>query len=840
MNLDFESVPESIRHLKQWILWSFKEANGKNSKVPCDIAGNRASLLNPNNHFLFDEAVSILHNHDEFNPRGERFSGIGFVFMENGGYTGIDLDKCVNPETSEIMDWAQKIINDIGSYTEYSVSGTGVHLIVKGTLPGIRNRTGNIEMYDDGRFFVVTGNRLGECPEIMDRQDELTTLYNRVFPDIPKPTRPTSSMSEQPMPNKLSDGQILDLLFSQREGAIWKELYQDGWIEGKPYARGKVYDSLSEVDSAFCFKLAFYSDDAEQIKRIIYSSALGQRDKWTARDDYPDMVIENALALQSNKYTLPAPSTIPESAENVESIMEWPEIVRFEKYKLPVFPTDIFPTWGREYVEAVAESTQTPVDMAAMLFLSTLAVCVQRRFELQIRPGYLEPLCLYVMVIMPPANRKTAVFKEIMKPIRMYEKSQRTGMEDKIAERQAEIETLKAKQGSAISRIKKGDALAQDELQSIKQKLRNTKELFPPSLVKQDITAESLVEALRQNNSQIGVLSDEGGILEVIGGLYTKGKTNIDIFLKGHTGMDYAYDRKGSESALLERVTITLGLTLQNTILNDFLANGTLSGRGLAARCLYSIPETLLGKRKANSPDIPQRIRTAYHDNILNMLKWKSRDEPPAEIKYEDIRELIGNEIEVTEVEDDEPVTTIRFSAEATETFERFFEQHEQRLDQDTGDLNGEIHEWAGKHVGHVMRIAGLLHVAKYADQPDVPLEVDALTVESAICLSEYLIHHAHKAYGKASPGSTIDKQEALLKAILADKNSRFGRYSVTDIWRLVRRHYKKAKDITVVLNELVMRGYLCDELIRRYGVGKDSMYYTVNPKIFEEPVADD
>ena len=89
----------------------------------------------------------------------------------------------VNPESGEIQEWALEIINEIKSYTEYSVSGSGVHMIVKGKLPGNRNRTGNIEMYDAKRFFVVTGNRIGDFSEVMERHAELSALYDRIFPN---------------------------------------------------------------------------------------------------------------------------------------------------------------------------------------------------------------------------------------------------------------------------------------------------------------------------------------------------------------------------------------------------------------------------------------------------------------------------------------------------------------------------------------------------------------------------------------------------------------------------------------------------------------------------------
>jgi putative DNA primase/helicase len=68
--------------------------------------------------------------------------GIGYVFSAEDPYTGIDLDKCRDPETGTIEEWAQEIIISLRSYTEISPSGRGVHIIVRGKLPPEGRRKG--------------------------------------------------------------------------------------------------------------------------------------------------------------------------------------------------------------------------------------------------------------------------------------------------------------------------------------------------------------------------------------------------------------------------------------------------------------------------------------------------------------------------------------------------------------------------------------------------------------------------------------------------------------------------------------------------------------------------
>lgn len=86
--------------------------------------------------------------------------GIGFVFIDADPYVGIDLDKCRDPATGSIEDWALEIIRKLNSYTEISPSGTGAKIIIRGTKPGPKCRKGNIEIYETGRFFTLTGQVL--------------------------------------------------------------------------------------------------------------------------------------------------------------------------------------------------------------------------------------------------------------------------------------------------------------------------------------------------------------------------------------------------------------------------------------------------------------------------------------------------------------------------------------------------------------------------------------------------------------------------------------------------------------------------------------------------------
>lgn len=168
------AATQSMKDLRQWLVWRSEERDGKPTKIPYSPStGSRASSTDPESWASYSEAVSICKEHG--------YGGIGFVFTAEDDLCGVDLDGCLDPETGEIESWAQEIVEELDSYTEISPSETGVHILVRATLPEGRNRKGRFEAYDRGRYFTVTGKHLSGTPQsIESRQEELQSVVRRV------------------------------------------------------------------------------------------------------------------------------------------------------------------------------------------------------------------------------------------------------------------------------------------------------------------------------------------------------------------------------------------------------------------------------------------------------------------------------------------------------------------------------------------------------------------------------------------------------------------------------------------------------------------------------------
>jgi putative DNA primase/helicase len=148
-----ENIPDQLTERPQWVCWRYEERDGKMTKVPYTDTGWRASATDLMTWTTCAMALAAYE-------RGH-CDGIGFVFSSADPFVGIDVDDCRDPQTGEIEPWAQKIIARVQEgYVEISPSGTGIHIIVQGTVRGGGMRKGKVEMYGRDRFFTITGRAL--------------------------------------------------------------------------------------------------------------------------------------------------------------------------------------------------------------------------------------------------------------------------------------------------------------------------------------------------------------------------------------------------------------------------------------------------------------------------------------------------------------------------------------------------------------------------------------------------------------------------------------------------------------------------------------------------------
>jgi hypothetical protein len=286
----FESIPSELKEWKQFVQWKLelRGNDGKATKVPYQVDGKKADTTAPNTWSSFQTALQTLQD------TPGKYSGLGFVLTLNDPFVFIDLDNCIID--GKLTDHARKVIKRFNSYTERSQSGTGIHIFVKAKLNGKGKHTKGFEVYDNSRYFAVTGDHIEGTPKtIEDRQTEVTALYSWLSKDDTK-------LDNQPIKAEVAmeDQQIVMMASLAKNGSKFISLYE-GNLQG--------YDSHSEADQALCNLLAFYSTDPDQINRIFHRSKL-YREKWD-RDDYRESTIQAALQKVTVKYEAKNPIKPP-------------------------------------------------------------------------------------------------------------------------------------------------------------------------------------------------------------------------------------------------------------------------------------------------------------------------------------------------------------------------------------------------------------------------------------------------------------------------------------------------------------------------------------------------
>ena len=306
----YDKIPYELKELDQWCCFKIETVeNGRKTKRPYNPLNNNMAKSNDESTWVsFEDAVNNLNGYD----------GIGFFFVEP--YIGIDLDKVGNeieeylnnPDTDNIIS---EFINVLETYAEVSPSGTGIHLITKGELPKKGRRRGNVEIYDKGRFFTMTGKQIGGYNGINnDEYGQLNFLHSKYIakqePDI------NAQNLSGGNGNNLTSEQIIDIAKKSKNSLRFTTLYEGDWEQ--------FYSSQSEADLAFANDLAFWTArDPKKMDDIFRKSNL-YRDKWDEKrgeETYGNITINTAIESCQNEF-------VPETTDDDFQIFIMDEAIK--------------------------------------------------------------------------------------------------------------------------------------------------------------------------------------------------------------------------------------------------------------------------------------------------------------------------------------------------------------------------------------------------------------------------------------------------------------------------------------------------------------------------------
>jgi hypothetical protein len=451
---------------------------------------------------------------------------------------------------------------------------------------------------------------------------------------------------------------------------------------------------------------------------------------------------------------------------------------------LPAITADLLPSWLGDMAREVSKSTKNPEGLSVLLALSMVAIAIQRKFQIAVQgTDHIEETCLWTLGVLDSGAIKTKVFKDMRVPVAKFDRELRKRAEEKNATEEKSEKGTKARL---------------------------------PQLWTGNTTGETLEDLLAENDGKMAVLHDEGGIFEVVTGLYNNGKFNVDSFLDAYAGSDVRVNRQG-RNVDIPHAVLSFGLCIQPIVLQRTKADtrDSLRGRGWYGRFLYWIGESTVGYRNVREKfQVTPEAKQAYEKHLRSLLS-------------------------IAENKDDagEPCPfTITLSKDAETAYLDFWQHLEDN--QGPNGTYAPIRDWTAKAHGQLLRIAAILHVAEIVKgreagiaQVIVNTPVSLETMTKAVELMRRLIPHSMAAYSMMGyvDANVVANSHRILERILETKPREIGERAIHN------QLFKNLKKSTVerALDYLQLQGVLSEQL----AVGKSRnpmLVRLVNPALYE------
>jgi putative DNA primase/helicase len=499
--------------------------------------------------------------------------------------------------------------------------------------------------------------------------------------------------------------------------------------------------------------------------------------------------------------THPAISQLP----SLQEITQWEEPILFDELETPAIPAGLLPGYLGDFAQALALASETPEALSVMVVLGVISACVAKRFVVSPKAGWQEPVNIYTLIVLPPANNKSWVLKHCTQPLIDWELAQAEQFANEIKRQRSErknqervIEALRTQMA------KEKDSVTQQQLmQDIVEKESQLLEpMALPALFANDATPESLAQHTAEQQGRFAIFSDEGGILETLAGLYSNGSANIDILLKGIDGGDVRVRRKDRSFNL--NPFLTLVLTVQPAILQNLSDKRAYLGNGALERFLYVLPKSKLGYRTHDKPPVPQHITLTYAKNIQGLLNCYAAPDKANTFKQP---------------------TVLTLSPEAYQDWKQFQATIEVQL-----RPNGKLafcQGWGGKIAGFALRLAGLMHIATEAVE-NTTISEDIM--ERTLALANVLVEHAIAAYSAMGQDQKIDDAKAIFDWLIAQPKPSFTRTEIRYAMRHkpVGKSDRLLKALALLMERNIINCYRID-------TAKPTTIYELHPQLLTQ-----
>ncbi|TQR31709.1 DUF3987 domain-containing protein [Lysinibacillus sphaericus] len=474
--------------------------------------------------------------------------------------------------------------------------------------------------------------------------------------------------------------------------------------------------------------------------------------------------------------------------ENINSTdeygYEWQPPITFEELTSKQFDVNVFPSTLKNMVLSVSRFAQTPVDLAAISLIGVLSTALQKKFHVEPTKGWKEPLNTYTAVLLQPSNRKSTIFGLMMGPIFEYE-SNLIKSHQEIQKKDARLLSLLQKRIDKLENeyTKSGDSEHLEVLENLWVEREKLKPKPTPALILDNSTEEVIVSRITQNSERIAIASSEGDLFERLKSSIKLEASKLDVYLKGYSGDSLRTDRISRDTERIEEPLVTICISAQPTVIQDMPQK--IIDRGLIPRFLIAIPEDLLGKRDVyNAKPVDSVTKKSYNNLISKLLSFEEKVS-----------------------------VALKLSSESYDVLKKF-EHNVETLFLPEKLYGDALKSWGGKITGNLLRIAGLLHVAKHIEnskeKADIPTTLDVKTLEDALRLKEYFDSQIMNAFGIMFNKESNDLAQYLLRKLgLLAQEKKTSKVPKQDLWQKTKKTFTTAAPFNLALKTLEERGFI-------------------------------
>ncbi|MBI4799661.1 MAG: DUF3987 domain-containing protein [Desulfarculus sp.] len=501
----------------------------------------------------------------------------------------------------------------------------------------------------------------------------------------------------------------------------------------------------------------------------------------------------------------PAPGVAPTG-----QAQDWPDLVPFDSCQPAPLPVDTLPGWAKDFTLAAAEHLQVAPDLVLANVLGVVSTACAGKLVVEVKPGYREPVNLYILAPAPPAERKSAAQALAVAPLLAWESEKAQAMRDNITAKASERKSQEAIIAGLRGRLAKAKP---DERQELIQEIADLEAALPevpraPRLLADDLTPEAMGALMAEHSERLGIISAEGGLFDTLAGRYSNGVANLDLVLKAHAGDSVRVDRRHAPPVVMQAPALTLCLSPQPEVMQGLMDKPGFRGRGLLGRFVYILPQSLLGHRTIDAPPITASVQTAYHAAVHKLLGLPQASNGDA----------------------DTAPHVLHLSDYARQEWKAFASGVEEEL-RDGGNFE-HVRDWAGKLPGLAARLAGLLHCMEHQAMAS-GRPISQATMAAALDLAAGLVGHALAAFRIMGADPDL---EAAKHALAWIRRERVEHFTMRDCHRAMRGRYPRAAQVQAALGVLEERAFIFSkEPAAKGGPGRPaSPSYAINPKALE------